>query len=86
MSKVCPECGNTGSDRKKFCAKCGEKLEYMPCCNWHFWSQEEIWPYMKHCPKCGRSRDKALNTSPPPLRTRINNWLSGILKKKVSEN
>ncbi len=76
MGKVCLSCGDVLGE--KFCTKCGEKMKDVPCCNWH-WYPVEIWPYMKHCPNCGRTREKALHTSPQSVYDRLKKVL------KISE-
>jgi len=56
----------------------------MPRCNW---DGEELRPLMNNCPKCGRARQEALNTSPPPtppIRTQLKQWLSGLFKKTTT--
>ncbi len=75
MSTICPKCSTYGNYDKKFCENCGEKVVPLPTCNW---CDEEMRPRMRHCPECGRSRNEALNTSPPPgLFKRFFNKLFG---------
>lgn len=56
----CPNCHK--ADNSEFCSNCGTKMVRLPMCNW---CRIELWPNMKFCPDCGRSRHNALNTAPP---------------------
>ena len=50
-------CENCNADQQygKFCTKCGSKLtENKNKCA----CGEELWPYMKFCPECGKSSAK----------------------------
>ncbi len=61
MNKECPNCHDV--DSGKYCPRCGTEKVAQPYCNW---CQKTLWPYMKFCRECGKSRDDAINTFPPP--------------------
>ncbi len=69
MRKRCPKCRLEEYDGN-FCRECGSKMvsNPVPECNW---CGGNILEFAKFCSKCGRSREEALNTSPPlPLLSR----------------
>ncbi len=80
MAGKCPNCGKTDSWNSTFCSNCGTRMEKINInCNW---CGTKVSFSDKFCEGCGRSRHKALETSPPPLRTRIGNLFSELFSKK----
>jgi hypothetical protein len=59
---VCPKCDNS-SLSAEFCNKCGTKNIPMPRCGA---CNVGLWPYMKFCQNCGRSRKDAIAFVKPP--------------------
>ena len=74
MSKWCKKCdGYAGGE---FCSRCGNKsVVEEPVCNW---CNKKI-SYNKFCTGCGRTREEALNTEPPPT-PETPNFFSRIMK------
>ncbi len=80
----CPACDPIPPDivlNKKFCFRCGKKMipaPPKPKCNW---CGEEMISVERFCQGCGRDRQTALYTSPPPKIPRPptpkkRNWFS----------
>ena len=70
MTTYCKKCNKAGLGYP-YCEQCGGKLSPMSTCNW---CRMELWPHMRHCPGCGRSRYEAFNTSPLPPKVLIRSW------------
>ena len=83
-TKMCSKCKTINGG--PYCTKCGNKTVEIPKCNWDW---EKLYPYMTHCPGCGRTKYEALNTSPPPISDQISDqikqWFSGLFKKTESK-
>lgn len=56
----CPICRKVSNNER--CEDCTVSTKKLPVCRW---CKNELWPYMKCCATCGRSKMEAIISSPP---------------------
>ncbi len=59
--RECPNCHRVSSG--KYCTACGVEMTFLPRCNW---CDTSLYPSADFCEGCGKARQAALSTFPPP--------------------